>query len=153
MKILVYKQEELFKELFDSKKCDFRIKHHVSDSGNHIFNGFHYFSTMNLSESFSCEPPTFIVSKNDNNEIIGVLKYGLYDKGNKWEHIGINYVDVAEEYQNKGIATKLLKKMDNIIPKESMIISSFIDNKKLEKQIVKMLKDVFKERKEKFIIR
>lgn len=103
-----------------------------------VYPGFNYFSIDNIVECRSHIKFIMIyVGEFVPQNIVGVLKYGKYSN-----HIGLNYVDVREDYKHKGIGTKLLCLFNELSFDEDIYCSFFSDeclNKGFHKIVFKAL--------------
>lgn len=78
-------------------------------SNGTIKTGFHYFG-----QDDSFEKDDKILAIKDNDNIVGVIKYGIYQ--NKY---ALCFIDVKLPYRNNGIATRLMEEFGKQIEKEN----------------------------------
>lgn len=98
------------------------------------YKGFKYFSVDNIAECRSYIHFIMIyINEFLPQNIIGVLKYGKYSN-----HIGLNYVDVREDYQHKGIGKKLLNLFNELDFNEE-VHCSFFSKECLDKDFHKIV--------------
>jgi hypothetical protein len=88
-----------------------------SEYGNHSHAGFHYFSN-----SYSEHNNYYLIATNLDEEIVGVIKYGLY--GTPKAHLGLNYIDVRCDMRNQGVATALIKEFAKVVDSKYTLILS-----------------------------
>lgn len=109
----VIKEGELINMLYDKKNNI--LPSYITDGNHHVVLGFHY-----LSFQFSSDNATYLIAKNNENKIVGAIKWGLYREGFKEAHYGLNFIDVICTFRKKGIASKLIeeftKHIDNTYP-------------------------------------
>ena len=102
------------------------------------YKGFKYFSIDNIVECHSHIKFIMIyVDEFAPQNIVGVLKYGKYGS-----HIGLNYVDVREDYKYKGIGKKLLNLFNDLSFDEDVHCSFFSEeclNKGFHKTVFEAL--------------
>lgn len=92
-----------------------------------IYEGFEGFSPIDIDEG-KCQ---FILASNEDNDIIGVIKFKRYKQRNheylteedftskpRLNYKGIMFVDVREDYRRKGVATEMIKLFSDITDKE-----------------------------------
>ena len=108
----VVKEGELVNMLYD--KNNVILPNYITDGNHHVVLGFHYLSFEFHSKA------TYLIAKNNENKIVGVIKWGLYREGFKDAHYGLNFIDVISIFRKKGIASKLIeeftKHIDNTYP-------------------------------------
>jgi GNAT superfamily N-acetyltransferase len=97
------------------------------DRHSPVFQGFNYFSTSDIGYRYwddndNCE---FIVALDENNDIIGVLKYSIeiwnasYDSNIRQDTLFtcMRYINVKQGYKGNGLGKKLIQFLDNILDK------------------------------------
>lgn len=95
-----------FQDIFlDKETYSFNVWRNRSNHCNII--GFHYLQPNDLWEN------TRLLVARKNGITLGVIKFGIYDKDSKYEHYGLNYIDVNAGYRNMGIAKMLIKELSN----------------------------------------
>lgn len=63
-----------------------------------------------------------------NNRFIGVIHYGVWNKN---PYQSISYIDVAEPYKRKGVATKLIKELNkHLIPNMPLVLTDLSEEGK-----------------------
>lgn len=109
----VVKEGELINMLYDKKNNI--LPSYITDGNHHVVLGFHY-----LSFQFSSDNATYLIAKNNENKIVGAIKWAIYREGSKYAHYGLNFIDVISIFRKKGIASKLIeeltKHIDNTYP-------------------------------------
>lgn len=120
------------------KDHDKFYNHPSKSNGRRAYCGFHYFSYKDIYEMINgvgfwekdLNIHLIVAFENEFSieNIVGVLKYAYYDN-----HIGLSYVDVREDYQHRGIGTKLLKFFDKQDFGEEEINVSFFSDECLKK--------------------
>ena len=92
------------------------------DSGMSSIYGFHYFKDHDEIEGVK----TLVAMQN--NRFIGVIHYGVWNN-NKYQ--SISYIDVAEPYKKKGVATKLIKELNkHLIPDMPLVLTDLSEEGK-----------------------
>lgn len=114
----VVKEGELVNMLYD--KNNVILPSYITDGNHHVVLGFHY-----LSFQFSSDNATYLIAKNNENKIIGVIKWGLYREGFKDTHYGLNFIDVICTFRGKGIASKLIKELTKHIDDSYPLVLSY----------------------------
>lgn len=89
----------------------------------YCFENFYYFAPSNFGFGGFCDHPNeeFIVAFK-NNIIIGVICYGIYGYDHKYQ--AVSFIDVHKQYRNKGVATELIKELNNHIDKSQPLVLS-----------------------------
>lgn len=101
-----------------------------------MFKGFRYFSPVDIksgSYDMLCAICDF--------KVIGVIKYNQCTL-RKYTNVGISYIDVNKDYQNQGIATKLLENLNKNLKEYSKIESSFLTNEGKQAKLDKKMKEI-----------
>ena len=108
--------EELHKLLYDNEN-GYKMPTVRKPSG-WVFLDFQYFSSADLN-SLYCSLTNFIVAIID-NEVVGVIKIREYEDHIKYQ--SICYIDVSAKYRRKGIASKMIKELDNYFQKNQPLV-------------------------------
>ena len=104
-----------FEDVFLNKETySFNVWKNTSNHSNII--GFHYVQPDDLYES------TKLLIARKNGIILGAIKFGIYEKNSKYEHYGLNYIDVNAGYRNKGISKILIKELSNHLTNERPLV-------------------------------
>lgn len=114
--------EELQKLLYDNEN-GYKIPTVRKPSG-WVFLDFQYFSSGDLNPLY-CSQNNFIVAIID-NEVVGVIKIGDYEDYIKYK--SICYVDVSAKYRRKGIASKMIKELNNYLSKNQPLLLTDLSN-------------------------
>lgn len=114
----VLKEKDLIKMLYD-KDLDI-LPSYITDGNHHVILGFHY-----LSFQFSSDNATYLIAKNNENKIVGAIKWGLYEKNIEYAHYGLNYIDVICTFRGKGIASKLIEELTKHIDDSYPLVLSY----------------------------
>lgn len=110
--------EELIQLLFDKGYPVLPLQYN-----GRYFEGWRYFSPFDIQATHEF----LIVFSGDFDfaqNIIGVLKFGLYHKGTTDEHYGINYVTVRESFKHTGVARKLINAFNELDLNGTMVFCS-----------------------------
>lgn len=111
--------EDLYKLLYDNENS-YKMPTVRKPSG-WVFLDFQYFSGADLN-SLYCSLTNFIVAIVDivDNEVVGVIKIREYEDHIKYQ--SICYIDVSAKYRRKGIASKMIKELDNYLQKNQPLV-------------------------------
>ena len=88
-----------------------------------LFKGWKYF---NLSANAN-----FLIAFDNTisiDNIVGVIKFGLYFKGTIDEHYGFNYIDVRKDHRHEGIGKRLLKEFNTLLHDNIPVWCSFFSD-------------------------
>lgn len=97
--------------------------------------GFRYVCKADYEED---ERKDFIVAISD-NIVVGVLKLGtIHEKKYKYKYI--SFVDVKEEYKNRGIARLLYQHIEKTLDNDKKVVSSFLTSQGKIAKLDKLLK-------------
>ena len=94
------------------------IRYSMRKPSGWVFLDFQYFSSADLN-SLYCSLTNFIVAIID-NEVVGVIKIREYEDHIKYQ--SICYIDVSAKYRRKGIASKMIKELDNYLQKNQPLV-------------------------------
>lgn len=95
------------------------------DSGFPSMYGFHYFKNHDEIQGVK----TLVAMQN--NKFLGAIHYGVWNN-NKYQ--SISYIDVAEPYKRKGIATKMIKELNkHLIPNMPLVLTDLSEEGKAAK--------------------
>ena len=108
--------EDLYKLLYDNENS-YKMPTVQKPSG-WVFLDFQYFSSADLN-SLYCSLTNFIVAIVD-NEVVEVIKIGEYKDHIKYQ--SICYIDISAKYRRKGIASKMIKELDNYFQKNQPLV-------------------------------
>ena len=120
-------REELQKEIFDSSGEPRIPTHRIIVPKNillDVFEGFTYFSPSSMNYE---RPANFILAREGNNpkDIIGVLNVNLFQSYNKLpDHWQLSFVEVREDKRQRGIATQLYTKLNEILTPGDFLVGT-----------------------------
>jgi GNAT superfamily N-acetyltransferase len=112
-------------KLYDSEQLVELMHMHAPkyNEDTHSFASWEYF---NFSDNAN-----FLIALNgdeSSDNIVGVIKFGLYFAGDVDQHYGLNYIDVRDDYQHKGIGSLLLKKFNTLFHDDIPVWCSFFSD-------------------------
>lgn len=87
-----------------------------------IIRSFHYFDVQDIICYYQPDDVKYLVAYVDEfkiKNVIGIIKYAWYNDC----YIGINYIDIRVDYKRKGVATLLIKELDNYLVDKYVVIS------------------------------
>lgn len=104
-----------------------------------LFNGFRYFGSYPLQYGFEKEKilVAFKGQKELPEDIIGLIWFGDY--GPEMQQ-AISFIDVRTDYQHQGVATALIKELDNHLDKNKPLCLSSLSNDGLRCHIDEVFK-------------
>lgn len=103
-----------------------------------IIRDFHYFCVRDITNWSQPDDVKYLiayVNKLEIKNVIGIIKYAWYHD----TYIGINYIDIRVDYKLKGVATALIKELNNHIVDKYIVISILSEEGKAAK-----INEVFK---------
>ncbi len=99
--------------VYNNMKSDTILSTATINSTNHShLAGFNYCGLQNDKDD------KLLLAK-DGENVVGVIKYGIYGGSFEPKHIALCFVDVKAPYRNKGIATALLEEFGNVLINEN----------------------------------
>ena len=123
-------------KLYDSEQLVELMYMHAPkyNEDTHSFASWEYF---NFSDNAN-----FLIALNgdeSSDNIVGVIKFGLYFAGDVDQHYGLNYIDVRDDYQHKGIGSLLLKKFNTLFHADIPVWCSFSSDHCIETKFDKVI--------------
>ena len=135
MKFKIFSFNEFSDFMYDYKNyTGWRLK--MTDF---IFNGFKYFGSYPLQYGFDKEKILVAFKGEDElpENIIGIIWFGNY--GPEMQQ-AISFIDVRTDFQHQGIATALIKELNNHLDKDKPLCLSSLSNDGLRYHIDEVFK-------------
>lgn len=128
MKIIskLFSFDEFNDFIFDFNLYEYKLKSDKHNSFNG-FEGFRYFSPSCLHHGNNKEKILVAFKDSEKAEnIIGLIWYGDYGYSNN--HQAVSFIDVKENYRNQGVATFLIKELNQHLCCEQPLYLSRLSN-------------------------